>query len=98
MNFIRIDKALLVAAIASGTDASEADARAIVNTVLARQKVRHVGECDADSDSMDVCDSIYADKTKEVIDLCEVLRAVLALTGEDPQVRELIETALRDHD
>lgn len=40
---------------------------------------------------------MYAEKCDDVIGLCEALRAVLALAGEDAEVRRVIEEAIAEH-
>lgn len=56
---------------------------------------QHGAACLADKSRMDVCDGTYQDKLDSVIDLCETLRAVYALAGENPEVQKLIKDALR---
>lgn len=92
-----IDTAMLEQAIYCNTDASEQDAKAIVNTVLYKQAMPHGGECLTDKASMTVCEGMYADKCDDVNGLCEALRAVLALAGEDPNVRKIVEDAIAEH-
>jgi hypothetical protein len=45
----------------------------------------------------DVCAGIYTQRVDDNIALCEALRAVLALCGENKEVNEIIETVLEDH-
>ena len=97
MQLTLIDKDLLRATIASNTDATEQDATQIINTVLLKQRKRHSGECEHDQHSRDVCEGMYAEKCDDVIGLCEALRAVLALAGENKEVRRVIEKAIHDH-
>mgnify|MGYP007127660254 FL=1 len=56
---------------------------------------RHGEACQADESRKAVCDGTYQDKLDSVIDLCETLRAVYALAGENPEVRNLINDALQ---
>ena len=59
--------------------------------------MQHSGECLTDQASRDVCDGMYVDKCDDVLGLCEALRAVLALAGEDPQVRKIVDDAIAEH-
>lgn len=92
-----IDKDMLRAAIASNTDASEQDAKEIINTVLLRQRKVHGGECEHDSISRSVCEGIFAEKCDDVLGLCEALRAVLALAGESAEIRSIVDKAISEH-
>lgn len=97
MKLTLIDKDMLRTAIAGNTDASEQDAAHIINTVLLKQRRHHGGECERDRYARDVCEGMYAEKCDDVIGLCEALRAVLALAGEDAEVRRVIEEAIAEH-
>lgn len=81
MKLETIDVHMLASAIACNTDASERDARHIINTVLLKQ----------------VCDGTYMEKVEDVIQLSEALRGVLALAGENREIARIIKTALEDH-
>lgn len=97
MRLTLIDKDMLRTAIAGNTDASEQDAAHIINAVLLRQRRIHGEECEHDRYARDVCEGMYAEKCDDVIGLCEALRAVLALAGESPEVRRVIEEAIAEH-
>ena len=83
--------------IASNTDATEQDAAQIINTVLLKQRKRHCGECEHDTYARDVCEGMWQEKCDDVIGLCGALRAVLALTGENREVRAIVEKAIDEH-
>lgn len=97
MQLTLIHKDLLRSAIACNTDASEDDARQIINAVLLKQRDHHCGECADDRHARDVCDGMWEEKCDDVIALCEALRAVLALAGENKEVRAIVEKAISDH-
>ena len=97
MQLTLIDKDMLRTAIAGNTDATEQDAAQIINTVLLKQRKRHSGECEHDRYSRTVCEGMYAEKCDDVIGLCEALRAVLALAGENKEVRGIVEKAIAEH-
>ena len=97
MKLTLIDKEMLRLAIATNTDANEQDAAQIINTVLLRQRSTHTGDCAHDSYSRDVCEGMYQEKCDDVIGLCEALRAVLALAGQDKQIRAIVDKAIREH-
>lgn len=97
MRLTLIDKDLLRTTIACNTDASERDAAHIISTVLLQQRKHHSGECESDSYARDVCEGMWQEKCDDVIGLCEALRAVLALAGENREVRAIVEKALADH-
>lgn len=97
MKLTLIDKDLLRTTIACNTDATEQDAAQIINTVLLRQRKKHGTECEGDRYAKDVCEGMYAEKCDDVIGLCEALRAVLALVGEDKLVRKIVEEAISEH-
>ena len=98
MTRIWIDKQALVKAISGNTDANEQDAKAIVNTVLAKMPKEHGGDCTVDIYALSVCEGMYSEKEGEKLELVEALRAVYALAGEDEQVRKVIDTALADYE
>lgn len=58
---------------------------------------RHVGECATDEISRQVCEGIYKDRCDDNLALCEALRAVYALYGEDKQVEKIVHDAIRQH-
>lgn len=97
MKLETIDVHMLASTIASNTDASEQDARHIINTVLLKQKRPHGADCRADKFAQDVCEGSYGEKVEDVIQLSEALRGVLALAGENREVARVIETALESH-
>lgn len=97
MKFETIDVHMLASAIACNTDASERDARHIINTVLLKQKRQHGIDCRADKYAQDVCEGSYSEKVNDVIQLSETLRGILALVGENREIARIIETALEDH-
>lgn len=77
--------------------ASGEDAKQIINAVLLKQRDHHCGECADDRYARDVCDGMWEEKCDDVIALCEALRAVLALAGENKEVRAIVEKAISDH-
>lgn len=97
MKFVLIDKDMLRSTIACNTDATEQDAASIINTVLYKQRKQHSGECEHDGFARDVCEGMYAEKCDDVIGLCEALRAVLALAGENKEVARIVEAAIQEH-
>lgn len=97
MQLTLIDKDMLRTAIACNTDANEQEATQIINTVLIAQRRKHGAECEADPYAKDVCEGMYAEKCDDVIGLCDALRAVLAIAGEDPNVRTIVEDAINEH-
>ena len=97
MKLETIDVHMLASAIACNTDASERDARHIINTVLLKQVRQHGRACQNDQSAQDVCDGTYMEKVEDVIQLSEALRGVLALAGENREIARIIETALEDH-
>ena len=86
-----IDRTMLVSAIACNTDASPQDAAGIVNTVLYKQ------DGGDRTDPYDVNQGMYADRCDDNLALCEALRAVFALAGEDKQIARIVEEAIREH-
>lgn len=98
MSMIRIDKAALIRAIVGNTDANEQDARAIINTVLFVQTREHGPTCSADRSALEVCEGVYADKVDECMGLVETIRAIYALAGENPQIKNLVDEALIEYD
>lgn len=97
MQLTLIDKDMLRTAIASNTDANEQEAAQIINTVLLHQRRKHGAECESDRYAKDVCEGTYIEKCDDVIGLCAALRAVLAIAGEDKNVRAIVEQAISEH-
>lgn len=97
MKLTLIDLGLLQSAIACNTDANERDAAHIISIVLLKQRRMHKGECERDHYSRSVCEAMYQEKCDDVIGLCEALRAVLALAGQNKEVRRVIEDAIKEH-
>lgn len=97
MQLTLIDKDMLRSAIACNTDATEQDAGQIINTVLLKQRKRHGAACEGDSYAKDVCEGMYQEKCDDVLGLCEALRAVLALAGENKEVQRIVEKAISEH-
>lgn len=62
-----------------------------------RVNIKHVGECAADPIAEQVCDAIYQERTDDNLALCEALRAIYALCGEDEQIVKIINDALQDY-
>lgn len=60
-------------------------------------KMKHKGECATDSVSRDVCEGMYAERTNDVLALCEALRAVYALAGQNKEIAKIVEDAIREH-
>lgn len=58
---------------------------------------RHTGECATDDISRQVCEGIFKDRCDDNLALCEALRAVYALTGEDQAVKKIVHDAIRQH-
>jgi len=55
----------------------------------------HVKNTDEDGDAArSVCEGMYSEKEDEKLRLKEALRAVYALAGENPEVRNIIHEAL----
>lgn len=98
MSFIRIDKAALIIAIAGNTDATEQKARSIIAAVLYKQFKEHGRTCLDDRSAMEVCEGVYADKVDECMGLVETIRAIYALAGENPQIKNLVDEALIEYD
>ena len=86
-----IDRTMLVLAIACNTDASPPEAEHIVNTVLYKQRA---GDPD---DTYDINEGLYVDRCDDNLALCEALRAVFALAGEDEQIGQIVDEAIREH-
>lgn len=59
--------------------------------------VKHVGECAIDESARQVCEGIYQDRVDDNLALCEALRAVYALCGENDEVGKIVHDAIRDH-
>lgn len=57
----------------------------------------HANDDHEDQSERDVCSGIYSDRCDDNLALCTALRAVLALAGENEQIRTVIETAIEDH-
>ena len=58
---------------------------------------KHVGECATDEISRQVCEDIYKDRCDDNLALCEALRAVYALTGEDKEIKKIVHDAIKQH-
>jgi hypothetical protein len=61
------------------------------------RSVKHVGECANDEFAQQVCDAIYRDRVDDNLKLCEALRAVYTLCGENKQVEKIVHDAIREH-
>jgi hypothetical protein len=59
--------------------------------------MKHVGECATDEIARDVCEGMYRDRLNDNLALCEALRAVYALAGENKEIAKLIHDAIRQH-
>ncbi len=59
--------------------------------------LRHSGECDEDEFTLSVCEGLYVQKVDDVIALCEALREVLSLVGENEEVQRIVGQALAEH-
>jgi hypothetical protein len=57
----------------------------------------HVRGCATDEMAREVCEGLYWDRTRDNLALCEALRAVYALAGQDKQIAKIIQDALREH-
>jgi hypothetical protein len=81
------------------TDADKISfARAVLAGEAATQPAyRHVGECATDDIARQVCEAIYEERVADNLALCEALRAVYALYGEDKQVKTIVHDAIRKH-
>ena len=84
-----IDRTMLVSAIACNTDASPPEAASIVNTVLYKQK-------QTSTDPYDIHNGMYVDRCDDNIGLCNALRAIYAIAGEDSKVQEIVNTAIEE--
>lgn len=62
-----------------------------------KAQFRHVGECATDETARQVCEGIYADRVNDNLALCEALRAVYALTGENKEIKKIVHDAIRQH-
>ncbi len=92
-----IDVNLLKHVICENTGASIHAASDIVRVVLTMQRMNHRGECATDESARDVCEDIYADRTKDVMELSDALRAVYALAGESPEIAVIVNKAIEEH-
>lgn len=59
--------------------------------------MKHVGECATDDAAREVCDAIYAERVADNLALCEALRAVYALAGENKEVARIVHDAIAKH-
>lgn len=59
---------------------------------------RHGGACLADESARSVCDGTYHDKIDAVISLCDTIREIYALVGEDQTISKIVNDALRRHE
>lgn len=59
--------------------------------------MQHTGECATDDISRQVCEDIYRERCDDNLALCEALRAVYALYGEDKQVKKIVHDAIKAH-
>jgi hypothetical protein len=59
--------------------------------------MKHVGECATDEIARDVCEGMYRDRLTDNLALCEALRAVYALAGENKEIARIVNDALRQH-
>jgi hypothetical protein len=64
---------------------------------LSRAAIKHVGQCATDPIAEQVCNAIYQERTDDNLGLCEALRAIYALCGEDEQIVKIINDALQDY-
>jgi hypothetical protein len=62
-----------------------------------KPQYRHVGECATDEIARQVCEGIYKDRCDDNLALCEALRAVYALAGEDKQIEKIVHDAIAKH-
>jgi len=51
----------------------------------------------AEATGHEVCEGMYADLCRDVEALCEALRAVLSLAGEDKQIQAIVDQAIQEH-
>ena len=86
-----IERTMLVSAIACNTDASPPEAASIVNTVLYKQ---NGGD---PNDYRDINEGMYSDRCDDNLALCNALREVFALAGEDKRVGQIVDEAIREH-
>jgi len=68
-----------------------------MTTTKTERKVKHIGECAHDEIARQVCDGIYQDRVDDNLKLCEALRAVYTLCGENKEVAKIVHDAIRDH-
>lgn len=59
--------------------------------------MRHVGECATDELSRQVCEGMYQDRCDDNRALCEALRAVYSLCGENKEIAKIVHDAIRKH-
>lgn len=62
-----------------------------------KRAVKHVGECAHDESARQVCEGIYRDRVDDNLKLCEALRAVYTLVGQNKEVAKIVHDAIRDH-
>lgn len=60
-------------------------------------KMRHVGDCATDEFARQVCEGMYVERVQDNLALCEALRAVYALVGENEAVAKTVHDAIREH-
>jgi hypothetical protein len=63
----------------------------------ALREVKHVGECAHDAFARQVCDGVYAERVEDNLALCEALRAVYTLCGENKDVKKLVHDSIQEH-
>lgn len=71
--------------------------RALLAQEPPSKQMQHVGECATDDLSQQVCEGMYKDRCDDNLALCEALRAVYALYGEDKQVKKIVHDAIKQH-
>jgi hypothetical protein len=64
---------------------------------MSSTQFRHVGECATDESARDVCEGMYHDRARDNLALCEALRAVYALAGENKEIARIVHDAIDKH-
>ncbi len=54
-------------------------------------------DCADDETSQSVCEGMYLEKCDDVNGLCEALRAIYALAGENPEIAKIVQDAINEH-
>ena len=60
-------------------------------------KWNHKGDCAKDEFAKDVCEGMYLEKCDDNHSLCEALRAVYALAGENSEIERIVNDAIKQY-